>query len=183
MLRKKNIINRNLLQIVLLRFTLSFLIFWLFAELQVLLSKYDGCTDPEAKNFDPSANWNDGSCKYKTTIYNPPFKYLLPDEVSETSGLIYYDNALWTINDSGNAPILYKLSPETGEVLQRIQIANATNKDWEDLAQDEEHIYIGDFGNNMGKRSKLKILILEKNNIPISGDTSLTVANHRIFLS
>lgn len=157
-----------------LRFTLSFLIFWLFASTGIAQQKL-GCTDQEAKNFDPSANWNDGSCKYKTTIYNPPFKYFLPDEVSETSGLIYHENALWTINDSGNAPVLYKLSPETGVVLQRVQITNVTNKDWEDLAQDEEHIYIGDFGNNMGKRSKLKILILEKSNIPISGDTSLTV--------
>jgi hypothetical protein len=158
----------------LLKFTLSILIIWLFAETG-FAQQIHGCTDPEAKNFDPLANWNDGSCKYKTTIYNPPFKYLLPDEVSETSGLLFHNNVLWTINDSGNAPILYKLLPETGEVLQRILITNATNKDWEDLAQDEEHIYIGDLGNNLGKRSKLKILILEKSNIPISGDTSLTV--------
>lgn len=156
------------------RFTLSTLIIWLFAVAS-MAQQINGCTDQEAKNFDPSANWNDGSCKYKTTIYNPPFKYLLPDAVSETSGLIYHNNALWTINDSGNAPILYKLSSETGEVVQRIQIANATNKDWEDLAQDEAYIYIGDFGNNMGKRSKLKILILEKNKIPSLRDTSLTV--------
>ncbi|MCB2207566.1 MAG: T9SS C-terminal target domain-containing protein [Bacteroidetes bacterium] len=157
-----------------LRFTLFIFIIWMFATAGIA-QQIHGCTDPEAKNFNSSAHWNDGSCKYKTTIYNPPFKYLLPEAVSETSGLIYHDNALWTINDSGNVPVLYKLSLETGEVLQRIQIANATNKDWEDLAQDEEYIYIGDFGNNMGKRSKLKILILEKNKIPGSGDTSLKV--------
>mgnify|MGYP001108982093 CR=1 FL=1 len=156
-----------------LRFTLFLFIFWLFAGIGIA-QQIDGCTDPEAKNFDPSANWNDGSCKYKTTIYNPSFKYLLPEEVSETSGLIYYNKALWTINDSGNAPILYKLAPESGEVIQRIQIANAKNKDWEDLAQDESHIYIGDVGNNSGKRNKLFIYLVEKNNIPISGDTSIT---------
>ena len=148
--------------------------FWLFASVGNAQQMH-GCTDPEAKNFDPSANWNDGSFKYKTTIYNPPFKYLLTSEVSETSGLIFYNNALWTINDSGNAPVLYKLSPETGEILQRIKITNATNKDWEDLAQDEKNIYIGDFGNNMGKRNELKILKLSKSKIPRSGDSSVAV--------
>lgn len=155
-----------------LRFTLFLIIIWLFAGTGNA-QQIDGCTDPKAKNYDPSVNWNDGSCKYKTTIYNPPFKYLLPSEVSETSGLIFYNNALWTINDSGNAPVLYKLAPETGEVIQRIQIANAKNKDWEDLAQDEAYIYIGDFGNNSGKRDKLFIYIIEKNNIPYSGDTNI----------
>lgn len=157
-----------------LRYVISILVTLHIVSLGIS-QQIDGCTDPEAKNYNPSAINNNGSCRYKTTIYNPPFKYLLPDEISETSGLIYYNNVIWTINDSGNEPILYKLMPETGEVIQRIQITNKKNKDWEDLAQDEEHIYIGDFGNNMGKRNKLKILILKKDMIPNAGDTNLAV--------
>ncbi len=133
-----------------------------------------GCTDPKAKNYNARTTLNDGSCYYKTTIYNPPFKYLLPDEVKETSGLIYYDNALWTINDSGNLPILYKLTPETGDIIQRITVTNAKNNDWEALAQDDEYMYIGDFGNNTGNRNNLRIIKIRKDEIPDSGDLAVS---------
>ena len=129
-----------------------------------------GCSDPKAKNYNVLATLNDGSCSYRTTIYNPPFKYLLPDEIKETSGLIYFNNALWTINDGGNRPVLYKLNPETGTVIQRITITNAKNNDWEALAQDDDYIYIGDFGNNSGNRKNLKIIRIRKDEIPDLGD-------------
>jgi len=133
-----------------------------------------GCADPKAKNYNVLATSNDGSCSYKTTIYNPPFKYLLPDEVKETSGLIYFDNAIWTINDGGNFPVLYKLNPETGDIIQRITVTNAKNNDWEDLAQDNEFIYIGDFGNNSGNRKDLRIIKIRKDDIPESGDLGVS---------
>lgn len=132
-----------------------------------------GCTDPRANNYNPSATVNDGSCTYDPTFYSPPFRFLLPDEVKETSGLIFYDNAFWTINDSGNAPILYKLDTVTGNIIQRITVLNSTNVDWETLAQDEDYIYIGDVGNNSGNRDDLGIYILTKANIPSSGDASV----------
>ena len=86
-------------------FTIFFLIFsgLLFAQ------ENPGCTDPQANNFDPGADYNDGSCTYNPTIYNPDLKYLLPDEVDETSGLIFWNELMWTINDSGGDPILYAL--------------------------------------------------------------------------
>jgi len=133
-----------------------------------------GCGDPKAKNYNVLATSNDGSCYYKTTIYNPPFKYLLPDEIKETSGLIYFDNAIWTINDGGNFPVLYKLNPETGDIIQRITVTNAKNNDWEDLAQDNEFIYIGDFGNNSGNRKDLRIIKIRKDDIPESGDLGVS---------
>jgi len=132
-----------------------------------------GCTDPRANNYNPSATVNDGSCTYDPTFYSPLFRFLLPDEVKETSGLIFYDNAFWTINDSGNAPILYKLDTVTGNIIQRITVLNSTNVDWETLAQDEDYIYIGDVGNNSGNRDDLGIYILTKANIPSSGDASV----------
>jgi hypothetical protein len=33
-------------------------------------------------------------------------------------------------------------------VLRTVAITNATNVDWEDIAQDASYIYIGDIGNN-----------------------------------
>ena len=81
-----------------------------------------GCTDPNANNFNEMATVNDGSCTYNVTLYNPPIKYLLPDEIKESSGLAYYNNRLWTINDSGGLPILYAFDTLTGEVVQRLSV-------------------------------------------------------------
>ncbi len=44
--------------------------------------------------------------------------------------------------------LLYGLNPETGEILQRIEIENVKNRDWEDITIDETYFYVGDFGNN-----------------------------------
>ena len=155
------------------RIPIVVLLFVFLLSSHLSAQKTAGCTDPQASNFNPQANAQDGSCTYKLTVYNPPLKYLLPDEVNETSGLIYFRDGLWTINDSGNAPILYCLDPETGEVIQRITIGNAKNRDWEDLAQDEAYIYIGDFGNNSGARKFLDIYRVPKTAIPLKGDAEV----------
>ena len=134
----------------------------------------EGCTDIQANNYNNAATINDGSCTYNPTIYKPEFRFILPDEVDETSGLILYADAYWTHNDSGGQPIIYKIDTTSGEVIQRIRLANTNNVDWEEIAQDEENIYIGDFGNNSGNRDDLSIYILSKSNIPESGDTEVS---------
>ncbi len=140
----------------------------------VLTAQTVGCTDPAANNFNPAATQNDGSCTYNITVYNPPFRFLLPEEVDETSGLLYYKGAYWTMNDSGGLPVLYKLDTVTGAVIQRIRLQNATNVDWEDLTQDSLFIYVGDFGNNSGNRDDLCIYKVKKADIPSTGDVSVT---------
>ncbi len=138
-----------------------------------LFSQQTGCTDPRANNFNPQATQNDGSCTYNITVYNPPVRYILPDEVDETSGLIFYMGGYWTINDSGGLPVIYKLDTLTGSVIQRITVSNATNVDWEDITQDNEHIFVGDFGNNSGNRDDLCIYIVDKSTIPATGDIAV----------
>ena len=133
-----------------------------------------GCTDPLANNYNPAADVNDGSCTYNPTFYNPQFKFLLPDDLEETSALIYYNGHLWTINDSGNDAVLYKVDTVNGSIVQEITISNATNIDWESLAQDENYIYIGDFGNNDGNRDDLRIYRVSKNDLSDSGNGSVT---------
>ncbi len=133
-----------------------------------------GCTDPNANNFNHLATINDGSCLYNLTVYNPNLRYLLPDEISETSGLAFYKNKLWTINDSGGLPVLYGLDTTSGDVVQRITIGNATNIDWESLADDDEYIYIGDFGNNAGNRDDLTIYKVRKSDIPDNGNATVS---------
>ncbi|MFC4097842.1 T9SS type A sorting domain-containing protein [Euzebyella saccharophila] len=86
----------------------------------------------------------------------------LPEEVWETSGLIYDSGRLITHNDSGNEPILYELDTINLTVNRRVVITNAENVDWEDIAQDDQHFYIGDIGNNRGVRRDLSILKILK---------------------
>ena len=124
-----------------------------------------GCTDPQANNFNAQANINDGSCTYNPTVYKPQIRFMLPDEVNETSGLILWKGGVWTHNDSGGESIIYKLDTVNGTVIQRVKLTNASNIDWEDICQDEGHIYIGDFGNNYGNRDDLAIYIINKEDI------------------
>jgi hypothetical protein len=95
----------------------------------------------------------------------------LPEELAENSGLIWYDNLLWTINDSGSGPWLFAVDASTGKINRRIQIVTAENNDWEEIAQDNTHIYIGDFGNNDGSRRDLGIYRIPKDRLE---DTAVT---------
>jgi hypothetical protein len=90
-------------------------------------------------------------------ISNFKEKFILPNEVNETSGLLFYNDKIITHNDSGDTANLYEIDSLTGNIVRTIHINNATNIDWEDITQDETHIYIADFGNNNGNRTDLKI--------------------------
>ncbi len=86
----------------------------------------------------------------------------LPAEVNETSGLIFFNDKLITLNDSGNTPQLFEIDTAALAVTRIITIENAINVDWEDLTQDGDYIYIGDFGNNLGGRQDLAIYRIAK---------------------
>lgn len=93
----------------------------------------------------------------------------LPETVKETSGLIFWRNALWTHNDSGGKPEIYKIDTATGKIVQTVRLNDARNIDWEDITQDNDNIFIGDFGNNSGARKDLSIYKISKSQIPING--------------
>ena len=82
--------------------------------------------------------------------------------VPETSALCFTDGALWTLNDSGNPPVLFRLDPASGRVTQRVRIRNFPNVDWEELAADARYFYIADVGNNAGTRRDLRVLRVAK---------------------
>lgn len=103
------------------------------------------------------------------------YQFDIEDELEETSGLIYYDGGVWSINDSGNDAILYMIEPASKAIVREIHIMNASNVDWEDLAQDDDYIYIGDFGDNMGTRDNLRVLKLAKSNISDQAYQEVTV--------
>jgi len=118
-----------------------------------------GCTDPFANNYNAAATVNDGSCTYTATSYTPPIKVdPITDSLFETSGLQVAGNALWSFNDKDGSATLYRIDTISNTLLQRVILQGATNNDWEDIAFDGTHFYIGDFGNNLtGARTDLKI--------------------------
>lgn len=61
------------------------------------------------------------------------------------------------MNDSGGEPILFEMD-SIGNQKAQINILNAVNRDWEDLATGPDSIiFIGDFGNNGNSRKDLTI--------------------------
>lgn len=101
---------------------------------------------------------------------------ILPSEVSETSGLVFHNGKLITHNDSGGTAQLFEIDTVSYQIARTVTISSAENIDWEDLAQDAEYIYIGDFGNNVGIRTNLSVYRISKQDY----DQSDTVEAERI---
>ncbi len=128
-----------------------------------------GCTDKQAVNYDATAVINDGSCTYPVTSKTPVnICAKLNDTITETSGVIYFNNGFWTINDSGNEPALYAFDSSKGTNTHKTLISGTTNTDWEEITQDDSSFYIGDFGNNTGDRKGLKIYIVKKKTLKLN---------------
>jgi len=127
-----------------------------------LCSAQIGCTDPQAQNFDPAANWNDGSCTYATTNYNLQLVTDFPDELQENSGLIFYNGHLYSINDGGNSTDFQELDTQ-GTIVRSINVSETQNIDWEAISQNDSTVFLGDFGNNGGNRHDLSVYRVSKN--------------------
>lgn len=102
----------------------------------------------------------------------------LSDDMRETSGLIFIDGAFYTFNDSGGEAELYQMDTISGKVSQTIKVEGAKNKDWEAVTTDDSYIYIGDIGNNSGKR---KDLVIYK--CPIQGLKEGKLTSEKIMIS
>ncbi len=85
----------------------------------------------------------------------------LSPKLKESSGLAVIEGRLFTHNDSGGSATIYEID-HFGQIVRSVEIAGATNVDWEDLAQDESYLYIADIGNNSGDRKDLKIYKIAK---------------------
>jgi hypothetical protein len=112
----------------------------------------------------------------KTTLkeYSVEKRHILPETIQETSGIIRYNNLIWTFNDSGGKPEIYGFNLSNDSIAQTIRVKDAINEDWEDIAQDENYIYLGDFGNNQGARDSLVVYKIAKAAIPQHGNASVT---------
>lgn len=91
--------------------------------------------------------------------------YTLPKALAECSGLLYYNDKLITFNDSGNGVQLFVMDVDSNKILREVKITNASNtnwSDWEDIAQDDNYIYVGDIGGFYGWRKSMNIYRVAK---------------------
>ena len=95
----------------------------------------------------------------------------LSSELTETSGLEYYQNQIITHNDSGDSPTLYFLDT-LGNIKQARTYSNMKAVDWEDITRDDTNLFIADTGNNYGDRKdliiyKIKLEDINNENAPV----------------
>ncbi|MBC8883527.1 T9SS C-terminal target domain-containing protein [Flavobacterium piscinae] len=127
-------------------------------------SAQSGRKDVFAKNYDGNATENDGSCRYKKLKIKEFKSIILSDSLNEVSGLMEWENHLYTHNDDTDL-YLYQLNKE-GNITRSIKLEGIKNKDCEEISQDDTHIYLGDFGNNSkGNRTDLSIYKIAKESL------------------
>ena len=102
----------------------------------------------------------------------------LPKKVNESSGLQWIANGWWTHTDSQGKPEIYALDSSGCNIIKTIRFKEAVNNDWEDITIDDNYIYIGDFGNNLGKRKDLTIYRIRKE--AVDSKSSLEVSSEKI---
>lgn len=132
------------------------IIFWAISLIFI------NCESVSSKNSKyPAKNTGNSSLEYTTPKVVGTIK---TDEINESSGLVQsrcQSDVFWTHNDSGDAAFIYAVN-EKGEKLGTWKVADAQNKDWEDIATLKDtsgkcFLYIGDIGNNDLDKNSLTI--------------------------
>lgn len=133
-----------------------------FLKVLLLLSAFVLITALPAQTVDSDMA---DSAKAKKNSVKPHLVSKLPKVINETSGLVFFNGMLFTINDSDNPAAIYQVDTTTGETVRTIIVGNAENNDWEAIMHDDSNVFIGDFGNNFGNRTDLQILKISKADI------------------
>ncbi|MEH6445405.1 MAG: hypothetical protein V7784_16035 [Oceanospirillaceae bacterium] len=115
---------------------------------------------------------SEANTKVKVKTLKAIKKVQLNAELNEVSGLASTRDLYWGINDSGGEAILYGFDQNTYKLKKRIAINNAFNLDWEELAEDDNYIYIADTGNNIAIRQSADIYIVAKNDLNAASNTA-----------
>jgi hypothetical protein len=125
-----------------------------------------GCTDANALNYNSLAVQNNGSCLYQATNLNAQLVCNVDLTLAEASGIILHNNLFWSHNDSGGDSKIFALDTISGTTIGNVTLS-CQNIDWEDITQSATHVFIGDFGNNLGIRTDLKIYYFPKSALTI----------------
>lgn len=95
----------------------------------------------------------------------------LPDTLREISALEFDKRStktqplFWGLNDSQNKNEIYLFDGNNGKIVQTLILEGADNFDWEEITQDENYLFVGEFGNNLGSRQNLSVFMIDKKQI------------------
>lgn len=111
---------------------------------------------------------------------------VLPKVINETSGLEILNEVFITHNDSGGEPSLYFFNLN-GEIINSVKLVEESfwqiyNIDWEDVAADEDYIFIADTGNNFGNRDNLNIIKVKTNDFSIDDKIDVAYKDQETFI-
>ncbi len=133
-----------------------------------------GCTDPLATNYNAAATLNDGSCVYASATITPTEIGELDSLLSGTSSMIFWDGNYWSCNDHGDGQ-LFLVDSTSAQISATARINGMVFYDMEEIDQDEQYLYFGDFGNNAGTRHDLRILRISKTDVSSSAPVIDTI--------
>ena len=110
-------------------------------------------------------------------VLQPGDAKLTSPAVTEASGLAASPSAegfLWMVNDSGGTPEIH-LAQTDGTPRGAVTVADAVNKDWEDLAaftfNGKPHLLIADTGDNGSARETCNLYIVREPKLAAEGET------------
>jgi len=136
----------------------------------------------------PPVVWADTSYGGVTVQTTPLREVTTPGALSdrdlrEASGAVWSpreDGTVWSINDSGNEPWLFALD-STGASRGVVQVAGASNRDWEALAAGPcptgVCLYIGDVGDNLARYRAVTVWRIPEPMAPGPGTRTQSVAS------
>lgn len=110
-------------------------------------------------------------------------------EIDEASGIVAsrsFPGHFWTHNDSGDYARLFFID-ETGQTVSEVKIAEATNRDWEDITifYDKEtqknYILIADIGDNKAQYEFLTLYMIEEPSTMMPTETTLPIYKKMIL--
>lgn len=80
------------------------------------------------------------------------------DGINEVSGVVASrrDPVLWIEEDSGNPERIYAID-YTGPTRAQVQVGNAHNRDWEDIALTGHRLWLADIGDNDAQRLSIRV--------------------------
>jgi hypothetical protein len=92
--------------------------------------------------------------------------HLADDRIKESSGLAYsarHPDLVYTMNDSGNRPVVFAVQVSTGKVVGQTDLASLDLEDPESIAVDRQgRLWLGDLGDNDRDRDDVSIVSFEE---------------------
>lgn len=146
----------------------------MFCAIMMIFSLVTACSHPEAALLNKVTDHY--LCESVGEMTNGKMQ-----EVSGVAQSKRQDHLLWMINDSGDDAVLYAVNT-AGKLLSAVNIQNAENVDWEDMASfvfdGRPYLLIADTGANTGRREQFTLYVIEE---PLLGAETAAVAWSVVF--